>query len=390
VRAWIASHRERLGYALAAVLLVVALGAWATGGVLLRHSAEGQRQTLRLHELGYAASRLDREQLAADYRRVRAHDGAAARRLGASYSAVLAGGGPAARGRFEAAVDAEIERLARVARDTFPVARVVLIAAAVASLLLVATLIWLFEVQRRAGRIDRDNARLREEFVGVVSHELRTPLTSILGYIEMIREDARGLGADQQAYFDIVKRNANRLLSLVGDLLLVAAADDGSLRLDLQEIDFETLVRESVAAARVAADRKGISLTLSAAPAPLHGDPLRLAQMLDNVVSNAIKFTPDGGRVAVTATVHDDVVLLEVQDSGVGIAPADRERIFERFFRARATTQDTVTGAGLGLAITKAIVEAHGGTIGVESRVGEGTSFRILLPAAPSAVPALV
>jgi signal transduction histidine kinase len=390
VRAWIASHRERLGYALAAVLLVVALGAWATGGVLLRHSAEGQRQTLRLHELGYAASRLDREQLAADYRRVRAHDGAAARRLGASYSAVLAGGGPAARGRFEAAVDAEIERLARVARDTFPVARVVLIAAAVASLLLVATLIWLFEVQRRAGRIDRDNARLREEFVGVVSHELRTPLTSILGYIEMIREDARGLGADQQAYFDIVKRNANRLLSLVGDLLLVAAADDGSLRLDLQEIDFETLVRESVAAARVAADRKGISLTLSAAPAPLHGDPLRLAQMLDNVVSNAIKFTPDGGRVAVTATAHDDVVLLEVQDSGVGIAPADRERIFERFFRARATTQDTVTGAGLGLAITKAIVDAHGGTIGVESRVGEGTSFRILLPAAPSAVPALV
>jgi signal transduction histidine kinase len=267
---------------------------------------------------------------------------------------------------------------------------VVLIAAAVASLLLVATLIWLFEVQRRAGRIDRDNARLREEFVGVVSHELRTPLTSILGYIEMIREDARGLGADQQAYFDIVKRNANRLLSLVGDLLLVAAADDGSLRLDLQEVDFETLVRESVAAARVAADRKGISLTVSAAPAPLHGDPLRLAQMLDNVVSNAIKFTPDGGRVAVTATAHDDVVLLEVQDSGVGIAPADRERIFERFFRARATTQDTVTGAGLGLAITKAIVDAHGGTIGVESRVGEGTSFRILLPAAPSAVPALV
>jgi len=390
VRTWIASHRERLGYALAAVLLVVALGAWATGGVLLRHSAEGQRQTLRLHQLGYAALRVDRERLEADYRWVGAHDGAAAGRLQASYAAVLAGGGEAARGRFEAAVDAEIERLARDARDTYPMARVVLIAAAVASLLLVAALIWLFEVQRRAGRIDRDNARLREEFVGVVSHELRTPLTSILGYIELIREDVHGLGPDQQAYFDIVKRNANRLLSLVSDLLLVAEADGGSLRLDLQQVDLETLLRDGVAAARVAADRKAISLTLSAVPARVHGDPLRLAQMLDNVVSNAIKYTPDGGRVAVTATVHDDGVLLEVRDSGVGIAPADSERIFERFFRARTDAQDTVTGAGLGLAITKAIVDAHGGTIGVESRVGEGTSFRIVLPAAPSGVPALV
>jgi signal transduction histidine kinase len=177
-----------------------------------------------------------------------------------------------------------------------------------------------------------------------------------------------------------VRRNANRLLYLVSDLLLIAESDDGRLRLDVQDVDLEALAHESVEAARVAAERKRIELVLSATPTQLHGDPLRLAQLMDNLISNAIKFTPDGGRVTVTTAANDGHASLEVRDSGVGIAPADREQIFERFFRARTARKGAVTGAGLGLAITKAIVDAHGGSIRVESELGAGTSFLISLP----------
>jgi signal transduction histidine kinase len=385
---WIASHKERLAYALVAVLLLFTVGGGIAAGVLLRHSANIQRQTLRLERLEAAAVRDDPFGAAVAYASVGAHDGAAARRLRPLYSVFLRKRDRGALVRFDARIDDEIQRLARDARATYPVARGVLIGAAVASLLLIAVLIWQFEMQRRAGRIDRDNAerarelaRLRDEFVAVVSHELRTPLTSILGFIDLIAEEEQGrLTADQQDYFDVVRRNANRLLYLVSDLLLIAESDDGRLRLDVQDVDLEALAHESVEAARVAAERKRIELVLSATPTQLHGDPLRLAQLMDNLISNAIKFTPDGGRVTVTTAANDGHASLEVRDSGVGIAPADREQIFERFFRARTARKGAVTGAGLGLAITKAIVDAHGGSIRVESELGAGTSFLISLP----------
>ena len=237
-------------------------------------------------------------------------------------------------------------------------------------------LAWLFELQRRAGRIDRDNVRVRDEFVAVVSHELRTPLTSILGFIELIGETE--MDEEQRSYLEVVERNANRLLYLVSDLLLVAEADDGRLRLDRRDLDLATLVRDSVESARAAAERKEITLTSSAEPAPLLGDPLRLAQVLDNLISNAIKYTPDRGRVVVTAWTHDDRAWVEVTDSGIGIPVADRQKIFERFYRVRG--KNAASGAGLGLAITKTIVDAHGGTISLESELGAGTSFRVSLP----------
>jgi signal transduction histidine kinase len=385
-RAWIVAHKERLAYGLVAVLLLVIVGAGVTAGVLLRHSANIQRQTLRLQELEEAVQ-LGEPDVRADFRGVQAHDRAAARRLRPMYLDFLRGGAP---GRLEAQIHAEVERLGRDARGTYPIARAMLIAAAFTALLLIAVLIWQFEMQRRAGRIDRDNAerarelaRLRDELVGVVSHELRTPLTSILGFLDLIADDEDGaLSADQQAYFDVIERNANRLLYLVSDLLLVAESDDGRLRLDVQDVDLKALAHDSVDAARAAAGKKQIDLELSATPARLHGDPLRLAQLMDNLISNAIKFTPEGGRVTVTTAARDGHASLEVSDSGIGIAPADRDQIFERFFRV----QTTAKGAGLGLAITKAIVDAHGGSISVESVVGSGTSFRIRLPRTPAPV----
>ena len=386
LRPWIASHKERLAYAVVALLLLLTMGAGITGGVLLRHSANNQRQTLRLQQLGGDAVRgssLVRD----DFRRVLAHDGAAAGRLRASYDAFLRDPSLANLRRLEARIDAEVGRLASDAHSTYPVARVVLIFAAAASLLLIAVLIWQFEMQRRAGRIDRDNAerarelaRLRDEFVAVVSHELRTPLTSILGFLDLIADDEQGrLSADQQVHFDVIARNANRLLYLVSDLLLIAESDDG-LRLDVQDVDLQSLAGDSVEAARVAAEKKRIELMLSANPARLHGDPMRLAQLIDNLISNAIKFTTEGGRITVATDARNGLASLEVSDSGIGIAPADREQVFERFFRARAAGRGPVTGAGLGLAITKAIVDAHGGSISVESEVGSGTSFRVDLP----------
>ena len=358
-------YRERIAYGLAAVLLVVSIGCTATSAVLLHQMGTNQRQTFRLHDLSTAISR--QQGVAAALARVDAHDAAAGRRLRAAPPATLG-----------AAVDAEVERLADQAGQRLPYARSTVVSAVVAFVLLTLVLIWLFELHRRAGRIDRDNARVRDEFVAVVSHELRTPLTSILGYIELIDDDEQELSADQRGYFDVVRRNANRLLYLVSDLLLVAEADDGSLRLERRHLDLASLVRDSVESARAAAERKDIELTWSAEHAPLSGDPLRLAQVLDNLVSNAIKYTPDGGRVVVTCWVRDERAWFEVTDSGIGIPVADRQQIFERFYRVRG--KDAASGAGRGLAITKAIVEAHGGTISLESELGAGTSFRVSLP----------
>jgi signal transduction histidine kinase len=365
---WFASHKERVAYGLAAALLVVSIGATSTGAVLLRESANGQRQSYRLQELAHAAA--THHDVAAALARVASHDGAAGRRLRA-----------VAPGQLEAAANVELGRLQHDANSRYPVARWVLVSAVVAFILLVVVLIWLFELQRRAGRIDRDNARLREEFVAVVSHELRTPLTSIIGYVEMIADDEQGaLSGDQLSYFEVVKRNADRLHTLVSDLLLVAETDNGNLRLDLQVVDLETLVNESVEAAQAAAARNDVALVASAGSVRLSGDRVRLAQMLDNLISNAIKFTPAGGRVSIRTRTSGDAAIVEVEDSGVGISAADRQHIFERFYRARGPVRDLVTGAGLGLAITKGIVEAHGGSIGVQSQVGVGTTFRVRLP----------
>ena len=295
---------------------------------------------------------------------------------------------------LESQVDAEIGRLAHSTRVTNPQARLALIVAAVAAALLVGLLIWQFEMQRRAGRIDRDNAerskelvRLRDDFAAAVSHELRTPLTSILGYLELIRDnESANRSPEDDAYLAIVQRNAERLLRLVSDLLLVAEVEDRVLALHVEDVALGEIAAECVEAAQPAAAAQRIELTLhNESPGEISGDPIRLAQMMDNLVSNAIKFTPDGGRVTVTTSAVDGHIVLEVADSGPGIAPADQAQLFDRFFRTRDAAVRATTGTGLGLTITKAIVEAHDGTIGVESAVGAGTTFRVELPQSATA-----
>jgi len=233
----------------------------------------------------------------------------------------------------------------------------------------------------------RELDRLKDEFIGLVSHELRTPLTSIIGYVEMLREEGMsGPNADHCA--EVIERNAERLLRLVGDLLFLSRIQSGKMAMEFRSADLADIAACTVEELRPEAQRKHIDLALSATAIPrLAVDPTRIAQLLGNLLSNAVKFTPDGGRVEVRIGREGGQVVLAVADTGVGIPAADRERIFERFFRTAIATRQAVQGTGLGLTITKAIVEAHHGTIAVDSDEGRGSTFTVRLPLRPMPAP---
>jgi signal transduction histidine kinase len=263
-----------------------------------------------------------------------------------------------------------------------------LLGALIASGVLAVLLAWQFAVQQRGRRADRELVRrLREfgrqkdEFVATVSHELRTPLTSIHGYAELLIQEG-ALSADQTQWVQVIGRNAERLHLLIADLLLIAEVNAGRFSLKLGDVDLTATVAEAVEAAAPAAKSKGLALTSHTdTRILLQGDQRRLSQVLDNLLSNAIKFTPAGGSVTVRTTRDGGGAILEVADSGVGIAPAEQQRLFERFYRTDRATKDQVQGTGLGLAISKTIVDAHNGTIVVTSTPGVGTTFRVDLPA---------
>jgi signal transduction histidine kinase len=227
----------------------------------------------------------------------------------------------------------------------------------------------------------RELDRLKDEFVALVSHELRTPLTSISGYLDLITEQADELSAEQNEFLGVVQRNAARLTRLVGDLLFVAQVDAGGFRLEKAEVDLVELARDCHESGRLVAEEKGIDFVLSADPVHyFDGDPARLGQLLDNLVSNALKFTPEGGRVTLRVAGKGDRAIIRVADSGAGIPVDEQPHLFDRFYRSSSATASAVPGTGLGLAIAKAIVDAHGGTITVMSRENVGTTFEVELP----------
>ena len=241
---------------------------------------------------------------------------------------------------------------------------------------------------RQAGELAAQNERLREldrlkdEFVALVSHELRTPLTSIIGYIQLLR-DERATGMDADHFAEVIQRNAERLLRLVGDLLFLSQMQSATLALEIRDTDLAGIAAGAVQEARPEADRKHIELSLSAAAVPhLAVDPTRLAQLFGNLISNAVKFTPEEGAVRVSLAVEGNEAVLSVADTGIGIAAADQERVFERFFRTEAAIQRVIPGSGLGLTISKAIVDAHRGTITVRSAADHGATFTVRLPLA--------
>jgi signal transduction histidine kinase len=225
--------------------------------------------------------------------------------------------------------------------------------------------------------------RMKDQFVSTISHELRTPITAIIGYLELMLDGEAGELTEQQVRFlEIVSRNSDRLFRLVNDILTVARIDAGRLTLEPAHVDLVALAAGEVESARVAAGVKEIALLFDSPDEPLSlwADPMRLGQLVGNLVSNAVKFTPKGGTVTLTVDRRDETAVVEVADTGVGIPADEVDQLFQRFFRA--STAATEQGTGLGLSIVKSIAEAHGGTISVRSEEGVGTTFVVELPIA--------
>jgi len=225
--------------------------------------------------------------------------------------------------------------------------------------------------------------QVKSDFVSSVSHELRTPLASILGYLEILTSEEVGELTDLQSEFlDIIETNSHRLLTLIDDLLTLAGLENGKLAMRLEAFDLSELVYGGIQAERPALAERGleIDLQLPSDPVQINADTHRLGQVVDNLLANAIKFTPAGGRISVRLTEAEGLAELIVEDSGIGISPDDVGNLFERFFRAGSATEQAIPGTGLGLAISKGIVEAHGGAIAVTSELGHGSTFTVLLP----------
>jgi signal transduction histidine kinase len=229
---------------------------------------------------------------------------------------------------------------------------------------------------------------LKDEFIALVSHDLRTPLTSIIGYVELALDDdgSEPLDEERRRYIEVVARSSDRLLRLVDDLLLAARLQSGRFVLSVEESDLESVAADALDEAHARAERSGVSLFLSCeAPVRVECDRRRLLQLLDNLVGNAVKFTPEGGRVELRVERTLAGAAVEVLDTGVGIPAGEEERIFDRFYRAASAVSAQVPGTGLGLFIARAIAERHGGTLVARRREGGGSIFRLELPSrAPS------
>jgi signal transduction histidine kinase len=239
---------------------------------------------------------------------------------------------------------------------------------------------------RQASELASQNERLREldklkdEFIAMVSHELRTPLTSIIGYIQLLRDEGPD-GPNTHRFAEVIERNAEHLLLLVGDLLFLSRMQSGKLAVEFRSTDLADIAARTVEEARSQAQGKQVGLVLSAAPVPrFAADPARISQLLGNLISNAVKFTPEGGQVEVKVGIEGGRAMLAVADTGMGIPAGDLDRIFERFARTALATQQVIPGTGLGLTIAKAIVDAHDGSITVDSEEGQGSTFKVLLP----------
>jgi two-component system phosphate regulon sensor histidine kinase PhoR len=234
--------------------------------------------------------------------------------------------------------------------------------------------------------------RAKDDFLAVLGHELRTPLNGIMGFTSILEDGAAGqLSADQLALLGKIQASADRMLGVVSDLLDMSRIQTGKLVLDPRALDFAEVARLVVAGREAAAAAKGVALRaeLPEGLPPLVADEQRLAQILDNLVGNAIKFTAPGGQVRLRACVEGDALRGEVQDDGIGIKPEAIPALFHPFSQVDGSATRAAGGLGLGLAIVRSLVAAHGGTVGVESTPGRGSMFWFRLPlAGPPALPA--
>jgi signal transduction histidine kinase len=226
--------------------------------------------------------------------------------------------------------------------------------------------------------------RLRAEFVSIASHELKTPINVIIGYLELLQEGIYGeLTPNQKEVLRTINKQAQALTRLVKRLLDVSRFEASGGKLDVREVNLQRLLTTLESSFTVLANQRDIAFSVDhgqSLPSKVYWDEDRINEVLGNLLSNAFKFTPRGGRVALSVAPVDDSVAITVSDAGAGISAEHLPHIFDKFFQADNQAQAATKGTGLGLAIAKEIVEAHGGEITVESRVGEGTTFVVTLP----------
>jgi len=230
---------------------------------------------------------------------------------------------------------------------------------------------------------EKEMARLKSDFVSAVAHELKAPLTSIRAYTEMLLDEEAADPAEARGFLQVIAGETERLTRLIEKTLNLSRLESGLVPVHKTDLAVTELVREVVEVLAPQAEAKHLRLEADLTPVffRVHGDRDMLYQALLNVVSNAVKYTPEGGRTAITTYLADGAVVVQVSDTGVGIPPEDLGKVFEKFFRSRRTVGQA-PGTGLGLALVKHVIETvHGGRIAVESEVGKGTTFRLYLPA---------
>src|SRR5258708_1739593 len=214
-----------------------------------------------------------------------------------------------------------------------------------------------------------------------MSHELRTPLNSIIGFSELLMEDAQVDPQKRRAFLDNVSNSARRLLGLINDLLDISKVEAGKMPMRFESVDLRSVISNSVASTAPLFDRKRQHVEISLPPEPMLvlADPARIEQVLLNLLSNANKFSPEGQKIEVRTAAASDRWLIEIADRGIGISPAAHQRIFDDSEQAPPTGA-LPAGTGLGLSLARRFVEAHGGAIDVESPPAGGTVFRVSLP----------
>ena len=226
--------------------------------------------------------------------------------------------------------------------------------------------------------------RVRRDFVANVSHEFKTPLTAIQGFAETLLSGALDDKANRKRFVEIIREHARRLARLTDDLLKLSRIEAGRLELEIRPIRVDALVNGCVETARLKAKTRNIQIhvDLDEKAPPVRGDGAQLGEVLQNLLDNAVQYTPAGGQIDVKARANGHSVIFTVVDTGIGIPESDLERIFERFYRVDAARSREAGGTGLGLSIARHIVEAHSGRIWVESAVGQGSRFHFSIPSA--------
>jgi two-component system phosphate regulon sensor histidine kinase PhoR len=224
--------------------------------------------------------------------------------------------------------------------------------------------------------------RVRQDFVANVSHEFKTPLTAIQGFAETLLAGALEDPNNNRRFLEIIRDQAARLAQLTDDLLKLARIEAGKLEVEFSPVSLMEVIERCAETSLLKASRKQIAIQVNVPPGlpPVLGDAGLLREVLQNLIDNAIQYTPEGGQIQVCASAGARQAVVTVSDTGIGIPLADQERIFERFYRVDAARLREAGGTGLGLSIARHIVESHGGRIWVESAVGAGSKFSFSVP----------